>query len=75
MNELKLIWGNLRSSFWFIPSIIVGVNIALALTLIQIDYTAGQQWLVRWLRLFGVGAEGARGMLSMIAGIFTYHVS
>lgn len=68
MNKLKRIWGHLRTSFWFVPSVIIALNIILASTLIQIDYTGGNHWLARWPRLFGVGAEGARSMLSMIAG-------
>jgi uncharacterized membrane protein len=68
MNKLKQIWSNLRSSFWFVPSLIVAVSIALAVALIEADSTGGEQWIARWPRLFGVSAEGARGMLSTIAG-------
>ena len=38
------------------------------MALIEADSTGSQQWLVRWPRVFGAGAEGARGMLSTIAG-------
>ena len=68
MNKLKQIWSNLRSSFWFVPSLIVAVSIALAVALVEADSTGSDQWLARWPRLFGAGAEGARGMLSTIAG-------
>ena len=68
MNKLKQIWSNLRSSFWFVPSLIVAVSIALAVALIEADSTGSDRWLARWPRLFGAGAEGARGMLSTIAG-------
>ncbi|MGA9534816.1 MAG: DUF2254 domain-containing protein [Desulfobacterales bacterium] len=68
MNKLKQIWRNLRSSFWFVPSLIVAVSIALAVALVEVDSTGIEQWIARWPRLFGVGAEGARGMLSTIAG-------
>jgi uncharacterized membrane protein len=40
----------------------------LALALIGVDFTGSKQLLARWSRLFGVGADGARGMLSTIAG-------
>jgi len=60
--------GILRSSFWFLPSLIVTVSIFLAVALIGVDFTESKQWLARWPRLFGVGADGARGMLSTIAG-------
>jgi uncharacterized membrane protein len=68
MNKLKQIWSNLRSSFWFAPSLIVAVSIAIAVALVEAGSIGSDQWLARWPRLFGVGAEGARGMLSTIAG-------
>ncbi|MDP3069910.1 MAG: DUF2254 domain-containing protein [Opitutaceae bacterium] len=68
MTSLKSIWGNLRSSFWFIPALIVADSIVLAVALIDADSRAGQTWMARWPHLFGAGAAGARGMLSTIAG-------
>ena len=68
MNKLKQIWSNLRSSFWFVPSLIVAVSIALAVALVEAGSAGSDRWLARWPRLFGAGAEGARGMLSTIAG-------
>jgi uncharacterized membrane protein len=68
MNKLKQIWSNLRSSFWFVPSLIVAASIALAVALVEAGSTGSDRWLARWPRLFGAGAEGARGMLSTIAG-------
>ena len=70
MNKLKQIWSNLRSSFWFIPSLIVAVSIALAVVLVEAGSTGSysDRWLASWPRLFGAGAAGARGMLSTIAG-------
>ena len=68
MNELKQFWNTLRSSFWFVPSLIVSCSIALATALIEVHSTESTQWLARWPSLFGAGAEGARGMLSTIAG-------
>jgi len=68
MNNLRQFWNNLRTSFWFMPSLIVAASIVLAVALIEVDSTGSEQWLARWPRLFGVGAEGARGILSTIAG-------
>ena len=61
---------NLRSSFWFVPSLIVAVSIALAVVLVETGSTGSysDRWLASWPRLFGAGAAGARGMLSTIAG-------
>lgn len=68
MNRLSRFWNNLRSSFWFLPSMIVVASIALAVGLIEVDAAVSNRWLAQWPRLFGAGAEGARGMMSTIAG-------
>jgi uncharacterized membrane protein len=68
MNKLRQFWSDLRSSFWFMPSLMVAVNIILAVVLIEADSAGLNQWLSQWPRLFGVGAEGARQMLSTLAG-------
>jgi uncharacterized membrane protein len=68
MIKLQQFWSNLRTSFWFMPSLIVAVSIVLAMALIEAHPTGISEWLVRWPRLFGAGAEGARGILSTIAG-------
>ena len=67
MNKLKRFWRNLRTSFWFVPSLIVAVSIVLAVALIEADLTGSKQLLASWPRVFGAGAAGARGMLSTIA--------
>jgi len=68
MNRYRRFWSNPRESFWFVPLLILAVSIALAVALIEVDFTGSRQWLARWPRLFGAGAAGARGMLSTIAG-------
>ena len=56
------------SSLWFVPAILVFVGAGLALGLVQLEETVGQEALHRLPLLFGAGPEGARGMLSAIAG-------
>lgn len=68
LNALKRFWGNLRTSFWFVPFLIVAFSIALAVALIAADSTFGDRWLSRWPRLLGADAVGARAILSTIAG-------
>jgi uncharacterized membrane protein len=68
MNKLRVLWSDLRSSFWFMPSLIVLVSIGFAVALIETDSAESNRWLAQWPRLFGAGAEGARGMMSTIAG-------
>ncbi|MBE0621447.1 MAG: DUF2254 domain-containing protein [Burkholderiales bacterium] len=68
MNRLKRFGSNLRTSFWFVPTLIVALSIVLAVALIEADYSGSQQWMARWPRLFGANAAGARGVLTTIAG-------
>jgi len=68
MNRLKQQWNNLQSTFWFLPFLITLSSIVYAVVLIKMDYAGGEQWLAQWPRTFGVGAEGARDMLSPLAG-------
>ena len=66
--RLKMYWVAVRDSLWFLPGLmtLIGAALAMILTraeltgLIQIGY--GESWL------FSGGAEGARGVLSAIAG-------
>lgn len=68
MNRFRQVWSNLRSSFWFVPSLIVMASVVLAAVLIEADSAVSNQWLMQWPRMFGAGADGARGMMSTIAG-------
>ena len=68
MLKLRQILSNLRASFWFLPSLIVLVSTILAIALIEADSAGSDRWLAQWPRLFGVGAEGSRQMLSTLAG-------
>jgi hypothetical protein len=53
MNQLKRFWHNLRTSFWFVPSLIVAGSIVLAVALVEAHTTGSAHWLARWPRLFG----------------------
>ena len=68
MHKFKQLWSNLRSSFWFMPSLIVVANIVFAAALVEADSIGSDRWLAQWPRLFGAGADGARQMLSTLAG-------
>lgn len=68
MNRMKRLWSRLRDSFWFFPSLMVALSMVLAISLIEIDSSGLETWLALWPRVFGANAEGARGLLSTIAG-------
>ncbi len=68
MNKLKHLLGELRASFWFLPSLIVVGSIVFAVALIETDSICNDRWLAQCPHLFGAGADGARLMLSTLAG-------
>ncbi len=67
MNKLKQMWAGLRGSLWFVPGIMILMSIALALVLVEIDSRSERDWLEDYPLAFGLGADGARGMLTAIA--------
>lgn len=62
------LWSGLRASLWFIPLLIVSAALALAALAVEADAHIKDALLRSFPRLFGVGAEGSRAMLSTIAG-------
>ena len=61
-------WNRVRSSFWFVPGIMAGASVVLALVSVVVD-----EPLREWLDLnfgwtFTGGAEGANAVLGVIAG-------
>ncbi len=68
MSSFKQLWSNLRSSFWFVPTLMVAASTALAVALVGADSTVSDKWLAHWPRLFGATPAGARQMVATIAG-------
>ncbi|CAA9393963.1 MAG: FIG00949969: hypothetical protein [uncultured Pyrinomonadaceae bacterium] len=67
MNKLKQFLSDLRASLWFVPGVMIAFSIALAVGLIEIDSRVQPEWFDNFPRLFGLGADGSRGMLTAIA--------
>lgn len=59
---------SLRSSFWFLPGLVVLASLALALGLVAADRALGGAPAERWPALFLADADGARELLAVIAG-------
>lgn len=58
----------LRSSFWFLPGLIILATMGLAIGLVELDYRVDEtlkQWSPRW---FDNSPEGALGILQAVAG-------
>lgn len=59
---------SLAASFWFLPAVMALLSVAAALGSVAVDRFLGDSWAqnVRWF--WSSGAEGARGVLSVVAG-------
>jgi uncharacterized membrane protein len=60
-------WQEMRSSFWFLPAVLVIGAVGFAIALITLDVTVDLDMGSRWPLLFGAGAAGARGLLMTVA--------
>lgn len=61
------VWTYLRSTYWFLPSVLTLACIGLAVGLTALDRTAwDRDALPSWF--FGGGSDGARSLLSAVAG-------
>jgi uncharacterized membrane protein len=65
--HLVNLWERLRTNFWLVPSGMVAVAIALSFLLIEID-VSGEGFISEAGFLYTFGPEGARAILSAIAG-------
>jgi uncharacterized membrane protein len=68
MNKLRTYWRDLNSSLWFVPTLMVAAALLLAYNLVILDLSIGHKWVSNYPLLFGSGADGARGVLTAIAG-------
>ena len=60
-------WLAVRSSFWFVPALMVAGSLGLAALMIYVDRTLDINLAERYPTLFGANASGARSILSAIA--------
>ncbi|WP_245515998.1 DUF2254 domain-containing protein [Ancylobacter aquaticus] len=61
-------WDRLRSSFWFLPSTMAAGAAALSFALVWLDTVLDDGVIERLGWLYGFGPEGARAVLSAVAG-------
>ncbi len=52
---------------WFVPGIMILASLIGAFAMVELDHKVGNDWVSRYPYLFGVGADGSRGMLTAIA--------
>lgn len=61
-------WEKLHSSFWFLPTTMAVLAVALAFGAVSLDRDAGGKFAQSVAYIWSGGAEGARSLLSTIAG-------
>jgi len=66
-THIAAFWGRLNSSFWFVPTVLAMVAVALSYLLIEIDALRAVNLADDPNALFTFGPEGARAILSVIA--------
>lgn len=68
MKKALFLWNELKSSFWFIPILIMMVSVVLAVATIYIDsrYQYESEGLLKFI--FTASGESARSVLSVISG-------
>lgn len=67
-RSFRQLWVQVHSSLWFVPALLIVGLVLLALGLVELDRHIDAYLLRRWPKLFMTEAEGARGLLSTIAG-------
>ncbi len=68
ITRLRQSWQLLRESLRFVPGLLVLGSFGLAYGLVEFDKSTSFDGAKRFPLLFGTGADGARAMLSTIAG-------
>src|SRR3546814_1247715 len=66
-SRLRALWLSIKSSYWFIPSVLSFAAILLALGTIHLDRMRGVDWLSLFPWFEGSRPEGARAQLTVIA--------
>lgn len=62
------LWNQLRTNFWFLPAVMASAAVLLSFALVELDVQLGARAVRRWAWIYRSGPEGARAVLSAIAG-------
>jgi uncharacterized membrane protein len=65
---LAYLWYRLEAGLWVVPALLIAASIVLALVTLALDHTVSVAWPDRVDSVFAIGPEGARLLLSTIAG-------
>lgn len=65
---LRETWRQIRGSYWFIPSFMAVAALLLSQLTLYMDRSVGSDWIDYWEFLYATRPDGARAILSTIAG-------
>ncbi|MES1929320.1 hypothetical protein SADO_08687 [Salinisphaera dokdonensis CL-ES53] len=68
MAQLIKYWNTLKGSYWFIPTVMSIMAALLSFALTAIDSRIGAAWVTNIPWIYSIQAEGARGLLTTVAG-------
>lgn len=66
--HLAHLWESLRTSYWFVPALMTAGSIGLSLLTVHLDQATGSSWVESAGWVWSGSPEGARQVLSTIAG-------
>ncbi len=66
-TRLGLLWSSVRDSLWFVPALSTALALLLALVIVRVDAAWSASGTMEDF-LFSGGADGARGVLTAVAG-------
>lgn len=67
-TKLQLYWDYLRSSYWFVPSLMALLALCASSLAVYLDASAGPEWMREVGFLYRNEPDGARQLLSVVAG-------
>lgn len=67
-TKLQLLWASLRASYWFVPTLMILVTMALSFVTVWIDQQVKREYVMEAGYFYTGGAEGARSLFTMVAG-------
>jgi uncharacterized membrane protein len=65
---LAYVWYQVTAGLWVVPALMTIGALALALLTLSLDHAVGDRWLGAFAGILTIGPEGARSVLSTVAG-------
>jgi len=66
--KLSKLWDSLHSSYWFVPTLMAILAVALAFSMLTLDRMGKAGPIEKWGWIYAGGPDGARALLSAVVG-------